>query len=171
MFSTRAMTAALLLALGLPAGAQTTDTLVERYKQMAGSEKNAEALVAGLRDGSRITLGSGAGAIAVEPPTRKMGYGNVDNALALTEASLERQGITDPTPEQLKTALLGVLDQRAAGQGWGQIANALDLRLGDLKRSQRAPERVARMGRPEKPERPARPERPERPEKPQRPGR
>ena len=171
MFSTRAMTAALLLALALPAVAQTTDTLVERYKQMAGSEKNAEALVAGLRDGSRITLGSGAGAIAVEPPTRKMGYGNVDNALALTEASLERQGITDPTPGQLKAALLGVLDQRAAGQGWGRIANAMDLRLGDLKRSQRAPERVARMGRPEKPERPARPERPERPEKPQRPGR
>jgi hypothetical protein len=119
-------------------------------------------------------LGSGASATTIIPPTQKMGFGNVDNELALTEASLRQQGIGAPTPEQLKTALTGVLERRAAGNGWGEIANAMDLRLGDLKRAERAPERVARSARPERPEkieRPQRPERPERPAKPERPGR
>jgi hypothetical protein len=169
------MAAALVaLALGAPALAQTADTLVERYTPLAGSERNAGALVTGLRDGTKITLGSGASATTIAPPTQKMGFGNVDNALALTEASLRQQGIGEPTPEQLKTALTSVLQSRADGKGWGEIANAMGFRLGDLKRAERAPERVARAARPERPEkveRPQRPERPERPVKPERPGR
>jgi hypothetical protein len=171
MFSTnaaRAAIAVLSLALGFPALAQTTDKLVERYTQLAGSEENAEALVTGLREGSDITLNAGATPTTIDPPTRKMGLGNVDNALALTEASLEQQGIGDPSPEQLKAALLGVLEQRADGKGWGQIAHSLDIRLGEVKRSERAPERVARAARPDKPQRVERFERPHRPERPER---
>lgn len=154
-----------LLVLALPLAAQNADTLVERYAGLAGSQKNAQALVTGLRESSTIKFDS----VTIEPPTQKMGYGNIDNALALAEASLK--GINNPTPQQLKSALMGVLDMRAEGMGWGQIANSLGLRLGEVKRAERAPERVARATKPERPERLQRPERPERPAKPERPGR
>ena len=81
---------------------------------LTGTTDNSKSLVTDLHD----------------PATHKIGFGNVDNALALTQASLEKQGITDPTPEQLKAALTGVLDQRAAGQGWGEIAHSLGFTLG-----------------------------------------
>jgi hypothetical protein len=158
-----------LLVLALPLAAQNADTLVERYAGLAGSQKNAQALVTGLRESRTIKLDSGQSSVTIEPPTQKMGYGNIDNALALAEASLK--GTDNPTPQQLKRALMGVLDMRADGMGWGQIANSLGFRLGDVKRAERAPERVARAAKPERPERVQRPERPERPAKPERPER
>jgi hypothetical protein len=158
-----------LLMLALPAASQNADALVERYTDLAGSQKNAQALISGLRESSTIKLDSGQTTVTIEPPTQKMGYGNIDNALSLAEASLK--GIDNPTPQQLKGALMGVLDMRADGMGWGQIANSLGFRLGDVKRAERAPERVARAAKPERPERLQRPERPERPAKPERPER
>jgi hypothetical protein len=105
-----------------------------------------------------------------------MGFGNVDNALALTQASLEKQAIANATPEQLKMALLGVLDLRAAGQGWGEIAHSLGFNLGELKSAQNRPERTervqqARADRPDRAEKPDRVERMERPMRPERPDR
>lgn len=191
MFAKKAAAAACLAAslfAALPASAQSSgvpaDRLVDRYSDFAGSEKNAQSLVTGLRDGTKITLSSDKTSVSFDPPTRKMGYGNVDNALALAEASLK--GIAEPTPEQLKTALMGgsvttdsgktvklegVLQMRADGMGWGQIANSLGFRLGDVKRSDRAPDQVARAAKPLQAEKPQRPERPERPAKPERPER
>jgi len=174
MFAKKAAVVAIagaLLAFGLPAVAQNADQLVERYTGLAGSENNARALVSGLRDGSEIKLSSGTRTTTFDPPTQKMGYGNIDNALALADASLRKQGITNPTPEQLKTSLAGVLQLRADGKGWGEIANSMGFRLGELKREQHRPERVERVARHEKPERPERPEKPQRPEKPERPER
>src|SRR6476659_5656245 len=40
-------------------------------------------------------------------PTGKMGYGNVKISLALAQQSLSQQGITQPTSQQLYTALAG----------------------------------------------------------------
>ena len=165
---------AAVLGLGpLGAQAQSEEKLVERYSTIAGSERNAKALVNGLRESSEFTLKSGSTSVTIDPPTQKMGFGNVDNALALTEASLDKQGIKDPTPEQLKMALTSVLQQRADGSGWGEIANSMGFRLGELKGAAHRPERMervqhARMERPERPEKPEKPERPMRPEKPER---
>ena|SRR5690349_5745675 len=161
---------ATLALIALTGTAQNSPQLVERYTDLAGSTQNATALVTGLRDGSTITLKSGSIVATIDPPTQKMGFGNVDNALALTQASLEKQGITNATPEQLKTALLGVLDQRAAGQGWGEIAHSLGFNLGEIKSAANRPERVqqARVERPERAERADKPERPMRPERPER---
>ena len=164
------------IALALPplgALAQSEQKLVARYTDLAGSESNAKALVNGLRDSSEFTLKSGNTSVTIDPPTEKMGFGNVDNALALTQASLEKQGIKEPTPEQLKFALTEVLQQRADGGGWGEIANSMGFRLGELKGGQHRPERMervqhARAERPERPEKPEKPERPMRPEKPER---
>ncbi len=162
----------MLLALPLAGRAQSEAQLVDQYKTFAGSDANATALVNGLRDGKAVTLSDGKTSTSFTPPTGKMGNGNVNIALALAEASLKEKGITNPTPDQLKTALSGILQQRADGKGWGQIANSMGFKLGDVMRSEKAG-KVAqdRQAREEHAERQARPERPERPEKPERAGR
>jgi hypothetical protein len=161
---------ALLILSPVPASAQSQSQLVERYTTLAGSKDNATSLVTGLRDGTEVTLTRGTTTETFTPPTGKMGYGNIDHALALAEASLAKRGVEDPTLAQLETAVLEVLKMRADGLGWGRIAQDLGFKLGDVKRSDRAPERVAieRPNRPEKPERPEKPQRPERPERPER---
>jgi hypothetical protein len=181
------------LALPFAARAQSESELVNQYTNLAGSTANAQSLVDGLRDGKQVTLTSGSSTTTFTPPTSKMGNGNVNIALALTDASLKQQGITNPTTDQLKTALNNVLAQRASGKGWGEIANAMGFKLGDVMRSERADkvardrrdrddradrddrkdrgERAERAERPERAERVERPERPERPEKPERPDR
>jgi len=79
-------------------------------------------------------------------PTGKMGFGNVKISLALAQESLRQQGITQPTSEQLHTSLMGgqivpgdnttttngILQMRAEGMGWGQIAQKYDVKLGQL---------------------------------------
>lgn len=127
--------AMLSVLLSLPAAAQSTPKLVDRYTPLAGSPENSKSLVTGLRDGTEVKFSDGT---TYTPKTGKMGNGNVDNALALAEADLKRQGITNPTPEQLKASVDGVLQKRADGQGWGQIAKSMDLKLGDVKRSDKA---------------------------------
>jgi hypothetical protein len=66
-------------------------------------------------------------------PTGAMGLGNVDVALALTDALLTQQGVTKPaTPKQLRAALVGdnnILQLRAKGMGWGDIAKSLGFEL------------------------------------------
>ena len=141
--------------------AESADRLIQKYTPLAGSEDNAKSLVTGLRDGAAVKLSSGGTSTSFTPPTGKMGFGNVNIALSLAEASLKQQGITNPTSAQLQGALMGVLQQRADGKGWGQIANSMGFKLGE----------VVRPERPEKPVRPDKPERPDRPEKPERPGR
>lgn len=158
---------AALLALPLAALAEGQEQLIERYMSLAGSKDNAISLVTGLRDGKEVKLTRGATIESFTPPTGKMGYGNVDNALALAEASLKQLGITVPTPAQLEASVMEVLRMRADGKGWGQIAQSYGIKLGDVKRSDK-PERVAKVERPGKPEKPERPHKPERPEKPTR---
>lgn len=150
---------------GLPVSAQTgedpipvatTSTpakkLVAQYGVLAGSEKNAESLIAGLRDGKPVLLLATpdsttpeAASVTFMPMTGKLGYGNVNIALSLVQADLAKQGITAPTPEQLAAALnggsvatdtgetvtfTGILAQRQSGMGWGAIANAMGVKLG-----------------------------------------
>ena len=81
--------------------------------------------------------------------------------------ALQKQGITNPTPEQLRNSLIGVLGQRADGKGWGQIANSMGFRLGELKRDAHATARMepVRFDRPDKPQRPDKPERPDKPDR------
>ena len=72
-----------------------------------------------------------------------MGYGNIRIALSLAKSQLARQGITEPTPQQLQAALMGtsattsttqsgILQMRASGMGWGQIANSMGVKLGTV---------------------------------------
>ena len=162
----------MLLALPLAAAAQSETQLIDKYKTFAGSQANAKSLVDGLRDSKQVTLTDGNTTTTFTPPTQKMGNGNVNIALALTEARFKEQGVINPTPEQLKSTLSDILQQRASGEGWGQIANGMGFKLGDVMRAEKA-DKVAhdRQARAERAERPNRPERPEKPDKPERPER
>jgi hypothetical protein len=78
----------------------------------------------------------------IDPPTDTMGYGNVRLTMRLTQANLETLGITHPTNEQLSAMLVGgeidgvhyegILNERAAGAGWGEIAQRYDFKVGQL---------------------------------------
>lgn len=124
-----------------------TGKIAADFQSLAGSKENATALVTGLRSGSEITLTqTGEPSATFTPPTKPMGYGNVSTSLALAKAQLAQQGITNPTPEQLKIALnggsitvdgktveyQGILQMRADGMGWGQIAHQLGTKLGPV---------------------------------------
>ncbi|MET1083270.1 MAG: hypothetical protein ABWY12_09525 [Burkholderiales bacterium] len=124
-----------------------TGKIASDFQPFAGSKQNATALVTGLRSGSEIMLTkNGEPPATFTPPTKSMGYGNVSTSLALAKYQLGQQGITNPTPEQLKTALnggtitvdgktvqyQGVLQMRADGMGWGQIAQASGTKLGPV---------------------------------------
>jgi hypothetical protein len=141
---------------------QQSTRLSTEFSGFAGSDANAQALVTGLRDGTAITLDdvttnadgtTTTTGTTFTPATGQMGYGNVKIALSLAEASLTQAGITDPTAAELEAALNGgtlvladgtsvdlngVLAARAAGEGWGQIANSMGFKLGDVMRSPKA---------------------------------
>jgi hypothetical protein len=158
--------------------------LIDKYSDLAGSDKNAKSLVESLRDSKKVTLSDGT---TIDPPTKKMGLGNVNIALALAEASLNDRNITNPTTTQLRDTLVGtkttdgILQMRADGMGWGQIAKELGFKLGEVvgkapskstdtaQSSSAKAERVS--ARADKPDRPAKIERPDRPSRPDRPER
>jgi len=129
---------------------------------MAGSQDNAIALATALRTGTpanlTFTSTSSTGVTtqvttAVAVPTKPMGWGNVSHALALAQFSLRQAGIENPTAADLQAALdggtvtsadgksvalSGVLQQRAQGMGWGQIAKTYGTTMGAVNRGVKA---------------------------------
>lgn len=134
--------------------AQVQSRIASDFTAFAGSETNAQSLVTGLRSGTPITLttassagGTSTTALTFDPPTRPMGHGNVFISLALAKQQLASYGITAPTAQQIQAALTGgtittssgqtvvlngVLTQRAEGMGWGAIAKAQGVNLGQV---------------------------------------
>ncbi len=110
-----------------------------RFDSFTGSTENTDSLASGLRSGSEVTLTGSGETVTFTPPTKPMGYGNVTRAMDLAQRQLAAAGYTEPTPTQIDIALnggtitgadgttttyAGVLQQRASGMGWGQIAHA-----------------------------------------------
>jgi hypothetical protein len=142
--------------------AQVAGKIAANFNNLAGSKENSLALVNALRNGTDATLtyttpptkpgGTPTTTTATyDPPTGKMGWGNVKISLALAQDSLARAGITNPTAEQLQAALNGgsvtvknpdgtttttklggVLQMRADGMGWGEIAKANGTKVGPV---------------------------------------
>lgn len=150
-------------------GGKAAAAIGAKFTELAGSGENATALVTGLRNGTAVTLTTTVAGSPVttefQPATGKLGYGNAYISLALAQKSLAQAGITQPTPEQLIAALnggtvtgadgtavplAGVLTLRAAGDGWGNIAKTLGVKLGPIMRDMHAVnERVEHPGKPE----------------------
>jgi hypothetical protein len=57
---------------------------------------------------------------------RKIGYGEITAALALSQQLMRRDKVTR------QQALDSVLGARKSGQGWGAVARGLGLKLGDV---------------------------------------
>jgi len=122
---------------------------------------DAKTVITGLRSGTPFTLTTTTPGptptsapvtttTTINPPTGKMGWGNVYISLALAKQQLSQYGITQPTPQQLQAALTGgtittgtgttatntqlqgVLTLRSDGMGWGQIAQKLGFKLGPV---------------------------------------
>ena len=120
----------------------------DRFGGFAGSSANAESLATGLRQSKQVTLTDGVETAIFTPPTKPMGNGNVTRALDLAQRDLAAAGFTDPTPAQIKIAMMGgeittisggtstttsfqgVLQLRADGMGWGQIAHTIGVHPG-----------------------------------------
>ena len=97
-----------LAATGASAEASNLST---HYADWAGGKENAEALVAGLRTGTPVTIVTRSSGRAVSlagfTPAASMSYRQVDSALAAAQRSLAHVGITHPTAEQIQAALIG----------------------------------------------------------------
>jgi hypothetical protein len=127
-------------AADMPRRVPPLERLVAEFADLAGSQRNATALVQGLRTGAPIALGlpRSCAIPAFSSPTGPLSYANVRIALALARSQLAAQGIATATPEQLRWVLIGdagaagILARRAAGFGWGRIAHALGLKLGSV---------------------------------------
>jgi hypothetical protein len=120
----------------------------DRFGGFAGSNANAESLATGLRDSKPVTLTDGVETATFTPPTRPMGNGNVTRAMDLAQRDLAAAGITEPTPTQIKIAMMGgeitrtsggtttttsfqgVLQLRSEGMGWGKIAHTIGVHPG-----------------------------------------
>ena len=133
------------------------------FATLAGSQENAVALATALRNGTPATLTYVSGdnvetTTTITPTTKPMGWGNVSHALALAKFSLAQAGITNPTGSDLNAALVGgsittsdgssiplsgVLQQRAAGMGWGAIAHTYGTTMGAVNRGIKAPSSIA----------------------------
>ena len=168
--------------------ATASASLSADFSGFAGSTANANALVAGLRNGSKTTLTSPVNGptqtTVFTPATSKQGYGNVAISLALARAELKNAGITSPTSDQMvaalnggnvtvngkTTTLSGVLALRASGMGWGQVAGSLKVNLGSIERSLRDErghlERAEHTDKPDKAERAEKTDKPEKSERP-----
>lgn len=107
----------------------------------------------GTTTGSGTSTGTDATSTTFTPPTGKMGWGNVFISLALAQNALTQAGITQPTSADLQAALMGgtvtgadgktvtltgILQQRASGMGWGQIAQSYGVKLGPVVSSIKA---------------------------------
>ena len=196
------------------------DRLVDRYADAAGSEAAAEGLVTSLRNGDDLTVTqttttttnadgtttttTSTADVVIENPNGPMGWGEVDKALGIAQelvdgekfASLEDAltGTADITNADgtVTAGTDGILQLRADGMGWGQIAKEYDFKLGSVIGNRKTsttdsddgttaakvrgaserdakPQRAAKAERAAKPERVAKVERPQRPERVERP--
>jgi hypothetical protein len=132
-------------------GSSTPATNISNEYSYFLKNVNSQQVVKDLRNGQWTTTTTdpqtNTSTTTTQPlPTGKMGYGNVKISLALAQQSLSQQGITQPTSQQLYTALAGgemvpgdstsmttgILQMRAQGMGWGQIAQKYNVKLGQL---------------------------------------
>ena len=101
------------LAASLAASAPVSDatSLSSQYSEWAGGKANSDSLVAGLRNGTPITIVTNGAdrtvSIAGFTPSAPMSYGSVSSALSGAQRSLARLGIAKPSADQIQAALIG----------------------------------------------------------------
>jgi len=136
-------------------GSTAAERIAASFPGIFGTPVQTRELIVGLRDGS-----------PQGKPRGTMGYGEIHIALSLAQSYAAAKSLPP------NDALSQVLAQRAGGKGWGSVAKALGLNLGQVvSRVRSGNERLAGAAKPERPSKPERAERPDRPERPARAGR
>ena len=111
-----------------PAGTATNRSavgrLAEAYAPTIGSEDDARAVVEGMRAGKDVTVAG----TTVSGTGKTMGFGNIDIAMSLAKSQVG----PNATSSAFLGALNGVMDQRASGLGWGQIAKSMGVTVGQV---------------------------------------
>lgn len=134
--------------------------LFSEFAGFAGSQDNAAQLVQGLREGGEVVL-SGPDQQAVRFSSRAgpLGYANIALALSVAQTNLALYNILEPDVYEVAAALAGgpilvsgerlnlpgVLNLRAQGLSWGQVAAELGFSLGDAVSIWAAEDKQARM--------------------------
>jgi hypothetical protein len=130
-------------------GSTTTDngtSTADTGSTISGADTTTDTGITTADTGTTTDTGNTSTEITIDPPTGKMGHGNVFMSLALAEEQLSQYGITQPTATELEAAFLGgmidtpdgsvqlqgVLQMRADGMGWGQIAQEYGVKLGHV---------------------------------------
>lgn len=97
-----------------------------------------------------VSVGTTPASTPASTPVRQQ-----DFVLQLAKADLGKQGITEPTTEQLALSASKVQALRDSGMGWGQIANSLGLRFGAVvsaaNRADQAEKEASRKMKPHDP--------------------
>lgn len=103
------------------------DRLALHYGAVMGSTENAKILINALGAGRHVTLGDTTAAGS----GKAMGYVNVNIALALALAQAQANAKVgeDLSAQGFFSALGNVMERRAGGTGWGQIAKDLGFSL------------------------------------------
>jgi hypothetical protein len=192
---TRVVVGGLLIAglsLGLPMIAQADDAkdMQKHERQLQANARRLDddaARAARTPDGQSRLDERLAKQFNVDPSVvtglrnRNLSPGQATIALALSQQLMKQ----DKTLSQ-QQALDKIVADRQAGQGWGEIAHGLGLKLGrvvsEVKKADKAADHVARgkpdkvdhvakVDKPDKPEKMDKPDKPEKPAKPEKPGR
>ena len=104
--------------------------LADRFGEVAGSRVNALAVVEGLRSGKGVTREG----VTVSGTGNTMGYGNINIAMSLARSQLS----AGASSKDFLSALDSIMDMRAEGKGWGQIAHSLGVNLGQVMGASKA---------------------------------
>lgn len=94
-------------------------------------QRTAHSLFKALVSAAMLT-GIGAMALTSAATTQTQTAPKQDFATLLATASLAKQGITNPTKDQLAAEVKSIDAQRASGMGWGAIADSRGLKLGEV---------------------------------------
>ncbi|MEO6624237.1 MAG: hypothetical protein ABIN37_05345, partial [Burkholderiaceae bacterium] len=102
----------------------TGGRLADTYSASVGSKDDAKTVVEGMRAGKDVTVNG----VTVSGTGGTMGYGNINIAMSLANSQMSATS----TSKDFLAALDNVMDMRASGMGWGQIAHALGVNLGQV---------------------------------------
>ena len=112
----RMTVAAIALALSVPAFAAVAPSddarkLSTQYSNWAGGKSNADALVAGMQNGTTVMIVTqnpdNTRSLAGFTPQTRMSTEEVAEALAKAKSTLASMGVKQPTADQIQAALIG----------------------------------------------------------------
>jgi hypothetical protein len=147
-------------------GPVVVDRITTQFSDVACNAENARKLVEGLHGGTSVTLSADGKTATFTATGGPLGYGEAYITLALAAEALRNAGVTGcATPDQWQAVLLGgplaaagtsststtriasassssqfpgILTLRSQGQGWGQIAQTTNVKLGQVMSSARS---------------------------------